>query len=605
MNEREIRTDLKENLKHLPEKPGVYIMKDEGGAVIYVGKAKNLSKRVRSYFTGNKSLKTRLLLRHLAGIETIITINEQEALLLENNLIKKWKPRYNINLKDGKSYPVIRLTNEDFPRVFRTRRIIFDGSEYFGPFASVNMIDIYLELIDRLFPLRKCRGKLKTRSHPCLNYYIGRCRAPCAGKISREDYLSMVDNVRNLLSGKTNRLVTSLKREMLGAASNLEFERAAKIRDSIEAIGLVSTEQNIVDFKDTPRDYIGYWSEAGLITFVVLQSRRGKLVGREIFNFSNIEDDGDALVQFVLQYYMSYHKNSVEFPRYIYIQGPVDEELIRSILQGAERTRIVVPKKGKHAQTVRLATENAREDVEAKIASYNPDTALQELKIALKLPNVPSRIEGFDIAHLGGEDTIASMVSFLDGLPDKSSYRHFKIRSLDGKIDDYESMREVIARRYSRVLNDNLEKPDLIIVDGGEGQVNAARAVLESLDLSDIPIMGLAKRNEEIFLPKMKEPIVLEKSSNALKLIVRVRDETHRFANRLHKHVRRKRRTTSILEGIPGVGKRRSRLLLETFGSVEGIIKSSANEIRRRTGISETLASSILSHLSQLHNRKT
>ncbi len=603
--------NLKELISSLPNKPGVYIMKNQEGEVIYVGKAKNLSHRVRSYFSGTRDIKTEFLIRNVETIETIITNNEYEALLLENNLIKKWKPRYNINLKDGKTYPVLKITNEEFPRVYRTRRIIFDGSLYYGPYTSANQLDTYLKLIDKLFPLRKCRGKLKKREHPCLNYYIGRCLSPCTGKITKEEYLKLVNKVKELLSGKTEELIKGLKAEMLSASKRLEFEKAAKIRDSINAIQLTVSQQNVVDFSESNRDYIGFYSKEQIASFVVFQSREGKLIGREVYNIESFTNDEDTIVQFLFQYYgKTEHRKMTSLPEIVYLPPYHEleerkeelEEFLRTSLE--MKVQITFPKRGKHFQIVEMAKENAKQSVERQFERYNNLQSLEELKKTLNLRKLPHRIEGFDISHLSGEDTVASMVSFLNGLPDKPSYRHYKIKSLKGKIDDYEAIREVIARRYQRVINDNLSKPDLILIDGGKGQLNAALSILQTLGLERIDIVGLAKSEEEIYTPTADKPIRLDRNSKALRLLEHVRDESHRFANVLQKKLRKKRKTESILLKIPGVGKKTSRLLLETFESLEAISKTQADEISRRTGIKSKLAEKIIKYLSQTLKNK-
>ncbi len=598
---------LKNIIPSLPNKPGVYIMKNSEGEIIYIGKAKNLSHRVRSYFTGTRDIKTEFLIRNVESIETIITNNEYEALLLENNLIKKWKPRYNINLKDGKTYPVLKITNEEFPRIYRTRRIIFDGSLYYGPYTSANQLDIYLKLIDKLFPLRKCRGKLKKREHPCLNYYIGRCLSPCTGKITKEEYLKLVGKVKELLSGKTEKLIKELKEEMLVAANKLEFERAAKIRDNINAIELSVSNQNVVDFSRLNRDYIGFHSREHLACFAVFQSRDGKLIGREIYNTESFTGDDDTIVQFLFQYYGKTGRGKMTtLPQIVYLTsyGELEERkkelehLLNTSLH--MRIKIVFPKRGKHLKITEMANENAKQSVEREFEKYNNLRSLEELREKLNLKKLPHRIEGFDIAHLSGEDTVASMVSFLNGLPDKTSYRHYKIKSLKGKIDDYEAIREVIARRYQRVINDNLPKPDLILIDGGKGQLNAAQSILRSLNMENIHIIGLAKKEEEIYIPTQNKPIRLERNSKALRLLQHIRDESHRFANVLQKKLRKKRKTESILQKIPGIGIKRSKTLLETFESLEAIATAKPEEISKRTGINPELSRKVIHGLKKI-----
>jgi excinuclease ABC subunit C len=589
--------------KSLPDKPGVYLMKNVRGRIIYIGKAKSLKKRVQSYFTGSKDLKTLILMKNVEDIETIITRSDYEALLLENNLIKQWKPRFNINLKDGKSYPVIRITAEEYPRVFRTRRIIFDGSQYFGPYPHASQLDLYLGLIEKLFPLRKCRGRLKRRDYPCLYYHIGRCSAPCCGKIDREEYNRKVDRIRDLLSGKTEELLFNLTAQRDEAAHNLDFERAALLRDQINTIREFSEGQQVIDRKSQARDYIGYSARETVCSFVILKMREGSLVGKEVFRTEIFSEPEEALNQFVIQYYSKIHNP----PNRIYLRAPCkgpparisETKNLAAYLSEAlaKSLSIVIQPRGGDRKILCMAEENAQEDLIAWSREREDIESLVQLKRALGLSKVPTRIEGFDIAHLAGKDTVASMVCFLDGRPDKSSYRYFKMRSLKGKIDDYEAMREVIARRYMRVLNENLERPDLILVDGGKGQVSAAHSVLTSLGLTDLALIGLAKEREQIFFPHSGQPIVLEEGSVPLRIIQAVRDESHRFATSFHKRLRDGRLSRSILEDVRGIGKRRSQKLLKAFGSLEAILNSSPEELIKKAGITRDTACSLIEFL--------
>jgi excinuclease ABC subunit C len=581
--------------RDFPDRPGVYIMKDSSGAPIYVGKAKSLKHRVRSYFAGDKDIKTRFLLAAMEDIEVIITNTEYEALLLENNLIKQWKPRYNINLKDGKTYPVIRLTNEEFPRVFRTRRIVFDGSEYFGPFPKPHQIDIYLKLIERHFRLCKYRGSRKSRSYPCLNYHMGRCSGACCGKISREDYLKIVDGVRKLLSGKSDDLLADLREAMKAASEALDFERAAGLRDQAAAIEEVSTEQRVEEFSETDRDYVALAPAGEAFIVVVLQVREGKLLGKEVFRVEEYATAEETLSHFIARYYTEITMR----PREIHVTKPVDAEGLSAMLRelSGRKIGITVPQRGKHAQLAAMAEENAREEAAKTAAGADTALALERLSRELGLARAPRKIEGFDIAHLDGTDTVASMVSFRDGRPERKQYRSFTIRSLGGKIDDFESIREAVARRYSRVVNEELERPDLILIDGGKGQLGAAKGILDGLGLEEIPVIGLAKKKEEIFLPGQEDPVVLEEGTPALRILQAVRNESHRFATTLHKRKRAKRVSLALLEGVPGIGKRRSKMLMEVFGSLDEILARSPEEISRESGIAMNIASELLKRL--------
>jgi excinuclease ABC subunit C len=580
-----------------PDSPGVYLMKDGEGRIIYVGKARSLRNRVRSYFNGEKDIKTRLLLSAMADIEVILTRTEYEALLLENNLIKQWKPQYNIVLKDGKTYPVIRLTNEEFPRVYRTRRIVFDGSEYFGPFPKPQQIDLYLKLIMRHFPLCKHRGKQKKRAYPCLNYHMGRCAGACCGKITREDYLKIVEEVRALLSGQSVELLRGLRERMRAASDAQEFERAAELRDQIRAIEEVSVEQRVMEFAEVDRDYVACAPSAEALEVVVLQVRQGKLLGKEVFRVQEQAPDGEALSHFVTRYY----EERRAVPDAVYVGAEVEGEgLSRWLSERAGRkVEVKVPQRGKHAQIMAMAEANAREEAAKAARGAEMTAALEGLKLDLGLPSVPRRIEGFDIAHLEGTDTVASLVSFTDGRPDRKQYRAFTIRSLDGKIDDFQSIREAVARRYTRVLNEELERPDLILIDGGKGQLSAALGILAGLGMEDIPVAGLAKKHEEIFLPGREDSLVLDEASPSLRILEAVRNESHRFATKINKKKRARRVSLTVLEGVPGIGQARARRLMEAFGSVDAIMAADPRELQKKAGLPRETAAALRARLSE------
>ena len=623
--------------RQYPDQPGVYLMKDGQGRIIYVGKARSLRNRIRSYFAGEKDIKTRFLLANMADIEVIITNTEYEALLLENNLIKQWKPQYNIDLKDGKTYPVIRLTAEEFPRVFRTRRMIFDGSEYFGPFPKPQQIDVYLKLIERHFPLCKHRGSQKKRAYPCLNYHMGRCAGACCGKITREEYSKIVDGVRKLLSGRSEELLRELKEKMKAASEAQEFERAAGLRDQISAIEEVSVEQRVMKFTEEDRDYIALAPCAEALVIVVLQVREGKLLGKEVFQVAESSPDEEALTHFVARYY----SERKAIPDAVYVSREVDAENLSSYLQklaarqsteaqrgtpregapsrqpspmetagamgarpgAARQITVKVPQRGKHMQLLGMAEVNAREEAAKAARGAEMTAALEGLKLDLDLPDLPRRIEGFDVAHLEGTDTVASLVRFTDGRPDRRLYRAFSIRSLDGKIDDFQSIREAVARRYTRVLNEELDRPDLILIDGGKGQLSAARGILASLGLESIPVVGLEKKQEEIFIPGRDEPLLLDEASPSLRILEAVRNESHRFATKINTKRRAKRLSLTLLEGIPGIGETRSRRLMETFGSVEAILGAGADDIHTKAGIPRETAAMLLARLSERYRR--
>ncbi len=586
----------RKSISHFPRQPGVYLMKDATGRIIYVGKAKILINRVRSYFTGNKDIKTSTLLKKVAQIDYIITQNEYEALILENNLIKRWKPRYNINLKDGKTYPVIRITNDEYPRVFRTRRIVHDGSEYFGPFPSVQSLDTYLELIERLFPLRKCKGPLKKKDHPCLYFHIGRCTAPCAGRIDHDGYRENVDHIRALLSGQTEELTAQLEQKMSEDSAALRFERAAELRDSIAAIRTLQSDQQVMDFDLDARDYVASAAKEEIASFVVFQMRNGKLLGSDIFRTQVYGSDEEDLAQFLLQYYETVRKP----PTKLFLPFPMDTTPISDYFVKTHDLHVVVstPEEGRDASIMRMTVENARQDLEKRIRERGNIPALEELKQVLKLPRLPIRIEGFDIAQLSGKHTVASMVSFKDGVPDKPRYRRFHVKTLDGAIDDFASMREVVARRYTRVMNENLPAPDLILIDGGKGQVSAAMSILQALGLT-IPLIGLAKKNEEVYLPGRSDPVLLPHGSPPLRVLQAVRDEAHRFATGFNQRLRQKDIGLGKLEGVPGIGPKRSRMLLETFSNIAAMVAAEPSTLAAAAGISERKAREVQAALGE------
>ncbi len=599
-----------------PDRPGVYIWKDAENVPIYVGKARSLRNRLRSYFTGGKDIKTRFLLDRAADVELIVTATEYEALLLENNLIKRWRPKYNITLKDGKTYPVIRITADTFPRVFRTRRIVFDGSEYFGPYPKPQQIDTYLRLIEKYFPLRRCRGPLKSRTAPCLNYHMGRCSAPCAGKIDREGYARIVEEVRALLSGRSRELVRDLKEKMKEASEAREFERAAVLRDQVAAIEEVSEGQSVERLEGGDRDYVAHVAgptmpvpgagdaaatadaaAPGGATIVVLQVRGGKLIGKEVFRIGEWGPEEESFSQFLADHYAGVRT----FPEEVLVDVPVDEESLGEYLRGLAGRPIAVrmPQRGRHAEMIALARENAREELARAARSVEKDAALERLARDLGLEHPPRRIEGFDVAHLEGQDTVASLVSFLDGRPDRKQYRIFNIRSLgSGKVDDFESIREAVARRYTKVLNDGLERPDLVLIDGGKGQLSAAVGVLEGLGLVGIPVAGLAKKKEEVYVPGREEPLVIDGDSPGLRILQAVRDESHRFATTRHKLKRGKRVSLSLLEGVPGIGSARSRRLMEAFGSLDKVLEATPEEIAAKAGMPREIAARLLVSLA-------
>ena len=580
----------------LPHNSGVYLMRDESGKVIYVGKAKDLHRRVTSYFLANRPPKTAALVAKIRHIDHIITGNEYEALVLENNLIKKYNPHYNIDLKDGKSYPVIRITNEPFPKVFKTRRLIDDGSTYYGPYPVVGQLDAVLDLVHKLFPLRRCGIPLKPRKQPCLYYHIGMCSGPCAGLVTKAQYGEAIGEVKKFLSGDDEGLKAKIRREMEEAAGNLRFEEAAKKRDLLKALSTVGKEQEVQDFVQESRDYAAIEMRSPLCTVSIMQMRDGRLIGRALYRAETFDDETETLLEFLVQYYADGRK----LPRYLYVSHEIDVKLLTDYFkkQFGSDLVVTVPTDGKHYRILRMAMENARSDVERRLKSRDNTKALARLQEELGLPAPPALIEGYDIAQLSGKYTVASMISFRDGNPNRSGYRRFNIKSLDGKIDDFESMREAAARRYSRVVNENLEHPGLIMIDGGKGQVMAVREILDSLGLVDVPIVGLAKDMEEIVFDDDRPPLLLDPSDEGLRVLIAIRDECHRFATTANQNQRSVDATFKVLESIDGVGPGRSKRLMMEFRSLENIAHASVDALVSRGKIPRAVAERIQKNLN-------
>ncbi len=580
-NDTTVRKKLHETALKAPTSSGVYLWRDEEQVIIYVGKAKNLKNRLSSYFSGIKDVKTRTLVSKAFSIEYITTSNEYEALILENTLIKQHSPRYNINLKDDKSYPALRITNEKFPRVFKTRRIIHDGSKYFGPFPNVTALSTFIENINRIYPLRQCKI-LRKRSAPCMYYHIGRCCAPCCGKISEESYTVYIDEISKFLEENPEKRIEKLQNEMKEAAKLLQFEKAARLRDGIEALSQLTSTNSVTDFNEEARDYIGFAYEGPLVTFTVLKMRSGNLVMKDVYRTKSLNREDELIIEFLMQYYAE-----GDTPGYIFIPLQADTTLFTQWLSTKEaETRIINVTDemdsnteicgllgSRHKAAVAMANQNAEEDIRRRIRERGDLPALEELKNLLGMEKLPVRIEGFDIAHIGGNLPVASLISFLNGNPDKKNYRYFRLKTTDGIIDDFASMKEASARRYTRLINSKEELPDLILIDGGIGQVNAVEGVLNSLKL-DIPIIGLAKKDEEIYLPHTSSPIQLPKRSDALRLLQRIRDETHRFATTRNQRLRTKENTDNIFIQLPHIGEKKAAVLMQTYTSLENIMKA-------------------------------
>jgi excinuclease ABC subunit C len=606
------RAPLAGKLKHLPDRPGVYLMKGPDGEVLYVGKAQSLRSRVRSYFGAGAadSLKTRELVRRIADFETIVVASVAEALLLENNLIKEHRPRFNIQLRDDKSYPYIKVTvGEPFPRVFVTRRLIRDGSRYFGPYTDVRRMRQMLEVVKRLYTVRSCRYRLPGEAppRPCLDYHIGRCLAPCVGLQDTADYRGMIEEVVEVLGGHSRRAAARLRKEMEEAAAQLHFERAAELRDAINKLDALEAQQKVVDVSGSDRDIFGIARDREEACGVVLRIREGKLLARETFFLANLNGESDETVvgTFATRFYAARtQEGALDVPPEVYF--PVDFE-DRPVLEGllrerAQRTvRTHVPQRGEKLRLVELSAQNARHLLEERrllgegVAGRAPD-ALYELQEVLELPNVPRTMACFDVSHTQGTETVAAAVYFTNGKPDKGEYRRFRIRGEWGN-DDYRSLQEALSRYLRRRLDEGRELPDLLVIDGGKGQLGAAREALEVLDLGHQPVVSLAKREEEVFLPGRSDPVRLPRRSPALRLMQRARDEAHRFAVTYNRKLRTRRTIASGLGEIPGVGPARQTALLEHFGSVRALGRASAEEIAALPGFGLALAQSIVDHL--------
>ena len=643
----DVREALHQYALSAPKTSGVYLWRDEKDIVIYVGKAKSLKNRLSSYFASRRDIKTRILVSRARRIEYIQTDNEYEALLLENNLIKKYKPRYNINLKDGKTYPVLKITNERYPRLYRTRRIQNDGARYFGPFPNVPAIDDFLSLVKRTYGLRQCK-RLKKRE-PCLYFHIGRCSAPCADKISESDYRKDIDEIALLLEGDLKKPLAELTEKMKAAAAAREFEKAARIRDGMQAVRALRGQNTVEDMDPEARDYIGWAAEGALITFTVFKMRGGKVVGRDLYRTESLKDEAEVLPEFLIAYYT----DPKQIPPHMFVCAGQEYELAEqwfadklgvnvtitaipldgqkprheadadaaasvpgktAVPVAAEKTPVYaadttdtidVPNTAyataamppailrRHRAALEMAQFNAKEDAARRIKELGDFPALEELQKILSLDRPPHRIEGFDIAHLHGKYTVASLISFKDGNPDKKNYRIFRLRTTDGIIDDYASMREAVARRYTRLLNEAAELPDLIMIDGGIGQVNAAKAVLDALEL-DIPLVGLAEKNEELYRPHINKPIVLPRRSAALRVLQRVRDETHRFANTRNNRLRSKEELHLQFEQLPHIGEKRATRLLRSFSSIEKLAAASPEAAAAAARITQAQAQEVI-----------
>ncbi len=574
---------LETKLKALPAEPGVYLFKGAGGEVLYVGKAASLRERVRSYFQTTDNPKVQLLMRDVVDFEYIVTGSERDALLLEATLIKKHQPRYNVRLKDDKRYPYIKITDEPFPRVEIARRASGDG-KYFGPYPHGESVRETLKLLQKIFRLRTCALEIKSppvRQRPCLDHYIGLCDAPCVGAISQKEYQKLVEEAALFLRGRRSDLIAQLRARMEEAAKRLEFERAARLRDQIRALEQIAAGQNIQPSRRPQRDLIGYALGDGTACVQVFFMRGGQILGRESF-FLEIPP-GASAPEIVTAFLKQYYEKAEQIPREIIVPCALEESLEQWL---AERrggpVRIKTISRGPTRKILELVAHNAELALrERAVPPTDHEQPLRELQRLLGLAALPRRIEAYDISNLFGQHAVGAMVVFVNGVAKKSEYRRFRVESVAG-IDDFAMIAEVMRRRLERALRGDerfLPLPDLILIDGGKGQLGAARAVLRALGLERIPTVALAKHHEHIFVEDRAEPIVLARSSPALQLLQRVRDEAHRFAISYHRVVRRRKLLESVLDCISGIGPARKRRLLERFGSVEGIRRASLEQL--------------------------
>lgn len=575
---------LQEKLDSLPNKPGVYQFKNSEGKVIYVGKAQNLRARVRQYFQKSRSSDPKLdaLVSKIDDVELAVTDTEVEALILEANLIKKFKPRYNVILKDDKSYPYIVITNEPFPRVFVTRKKIGSGSKYFGPYTDVKTMRFALKTVRSIFMIRSCNydlteeGIKASKFKLCLDYHIKKCEGPCEALVSREHYGRMISEVSLVLRGKTDSLVDSLGKEMELLSEGLKYEEAAGIRDRMRALEVYKERQKVVGTREIDRDIWAIAAKGNDACGVVFIVREGKVVGNQHFYLSNVEgkSEGEILENLLERYYL----DSEDIPAELALSASPDSvELLKQWLENRRNgeIRFETPKTGEKAKLIAMVRNNAQfwvDELEVqrlKRGDYIPHS-VQALQRDLRMASPPRRIECFDISNIQGSDSVASMVVFVDSKPKKSEYRKFKIRSVSGP-DDFASMQEVVERHYSRIREEGSALPDLIMVDGGKGQLSSAVSVLRRLGIESTPVIGLAKRLEEVFIPDQSEPLMIPRTSSGLRLLQQVRNEAHRFAVTYHRALRSRRILQTELDLIKGIGKKRAAELLEAFGSVQGV----------------------------------
>ncbi|HEX7978003.1 MAG TPA: excinuclease ABC subunit UvrC [Gemmatimonadaceae bacterium] len=595
-----------DKIPHLPESPGVYLWRDAQGKVLYVGKAKRLRSRVRSYVASDhrESVKTRALMEQVEALDTIVVPSEAHALILEANLIKEYKPRFNIALRDDKSYPYIKVTvQEPFPRVWVTRRLQNDGARYFGPYTDVGAMRRSLDVVKRLFTVRSCNYDMPKQmpDRPCLDYHIGRCKAPCILAQTQAEYAAMIDEVVDFLEGKPEEVGRKLRERMALAAESLDFERAAQLRDVLSHLEKMEEPTVVMEVEGGDRDVIGYARDGDDAVVALLRIRGGKLLARDHQFVENVDSvpDAEVLESYLAGPYRLLEERSHE------LMLPFEVEDRAVVEESLERTKLLVPQRGPKRELIELAQQNARHLLEeARLTGEAPEAGeragdpVYELQRQLGLQKVPRAFVCFDISHAQGTDTVASCVWFQNGRPYRAEYRKFKVKSVEG-IDDFASMREVVGRYFARRIEEERPLPDLVLIDGGKGQLNAAAEALHDLGLASLPIASLAKREEEVFLLGRSDPLVLSRRSPALRMLQQARDEAHRFAITFQRKRRTVRTITSELLRIPGVGESKRRLLLSTFGSLQAIREATAEQIGALPGFSVKSGQRILDALRQ------
>jgi excinuclease ABC subunit C len=591
-------------ITHLPESPGVYLWKDREGRVLYVGKAKRLRSRVRSYFGTDhtESVKTRALVRQIADVDTIVVPSEAHALILEANLIKEYRPRFNIALRDDKSYPYIKVTvQEPFPRVFVTRRLLNDGARYFGPYTDVGAMRRALNVVKRIFTVRSCNYDMPEEmpDRPCLDYAIKRCKAPCILAQTQAEYRAMIDEVLLFLDGRADEVTRRVRERMDDASAKLDFERAAELRDVLRHLERLEEPTVVVEVEGGDRDVVGYARDGDEACIAIMRIRGGKLLAREHHFLENLEDEVDPgiLSAYLARTYLPSRERASE------LLVPFDFEDREALESALERTQVRVPQRGPRRELIDLAEQNARHLLEElKLAALETDERAADPVYALGrelgLTRIPRSLVCFDISTAQGTDTVGSAIWFENGRPRRAEYRKFKVKTVDG-TDDFAAIREVVTRYFQRRIEEEKPLPDLVVIDGGKGQLGAAHAALESLGQRAIPLISLAKREEEIFVVGRSDPLRLPRRSAALRLLQRARDEAHRFAVTYNRKRRAMRTVTSELLKVPGIGPTKRRLLLQTFGSVQGVRAASEADIAKLPGFSDASARRLLESLRE------